>query len=96
MLGRKVIYFFISSYRSLGGPTSTTYYLHFSFTIKASSFLRLLLSLASSQIVLNGPDHLVAHLGGLGKTRAEVLLDVLEFLAVAVKVTEGDAVGPVL
>lgn len=55
-----------------------------------------LLILPSLQVVLNGLDHLVAHLRRLGKARAEVALDLLELLAVAFQVAEGDAVGPIL
>jgi hypothetical protein len=60
------------------------------------SLIRLLLLLPGSQVLLNSPDHLVAHLRSLCKARAEVALDVFELCAVPLEVTERDAVGPVL
>lgn len=58
--------------------------------------LVLLFLLASSQVLFNRLDHLVAHFRGLCKARAEVILDLLELLAVSFCVAEGDAVRPVL
>jgi len=60
------------------------------------SLLRLLLFLPGSEILLNRPNHLIAHLRSLSEARAEVALNVFELCAVALEVSERDAVGPVL
>ena len=58
--------------------------------------LLLLLLLTGSQVLFNRLDHFVAHFRGLCEARAEVVLDLLELLAVAFCVAERDAVRPVL
>jgi hypothetical protein len=55
-----------------------------------------LLLLTGSQVLFNRLDHFVAHFRGLCEARAEVVLDLLELLAVAFCVAERDAVRPVL
>lgn len=55
-----------------------------------------MLRLPSLQILLDRLDHLVANLGSFRETRAEVTLDLFEFLTVAFHVAERYAVRPVL
>lgn len=54
------------------------------------------IALSLSKALLDSLDHLVAHASGFGEARSKVSLDLFEFAAVAVHVTEGDTFGPVL
>lgn len=79
-------------------PRQQTVFTRSSFPSHARCLLvrRRLLVLPSLQILLDSLDHLIAHLRRLGKARAEVALDLFELLTIALQVSEGDAVGPVL